>query len=90
MATRKTSIIEIHINPSAFKEVIDKIITDNRITSQFTKKAKFVPNQEIPEGVVVFLNSSRKVHSVFALSEEEFVADDDPLFNLDVIGRGFV
>ncbi len=85
-----SSITEIHINPSAFKEVIDKIITDNRITSQFTKKAKFIPNPEVPEGVVVFLNSSRKVHSAFVLTEEELVETDDPLKNLDVVGRPFV
>ena len=83
-------IAEIHINPNAFKAVIDKIITDNRITSQFTKKAQFIPNPKAPEGVVVFLDPSGELHSVFSLDEESLVEEDDPLHNLDVIGRGFV
>jgi hypothetical protein len=83
-------ITEIHINPSAYKAVIDKIITDNRITSQFSKKAKFIPNTRVPEGLVIFLDSSREIHSTFSLDEEEFVSEDDPLQNLDVVGRPFV
>jgi hypothetical protein len=83
-------ITEIHINPSAYKAVIDKIITDNRITSQFSTKAKFIPNTRVPEGLVIFLDSSREIHSTFSLDEEEFVSEDDPLQNLDVVGRPFV
>ncbi len=85
MATKKSPITEIHINPSAFKEVIDKIITDNRITSQFSKKAKFIPNAKLEEGIVVFLNSSHEVHSVFTLDEEELVEKENNLGSLELV-----
>ena len=80
-----SSITEVHINPSAFKAVIDKIITDNRITSQFTKKTKFIPNPKVPEGLVIFLDSSREIHSTFALMEDTIEEVDNNLGSLELV-----
>jgi hypothetical protein len=78
-------IKEVHLNPNAFKDVIIKVLQNEDVTSQLDPKAKFIPNTTVPEGIVVFLNSSGEIHGSLALCEELVEVPDNSLGSLEVI-----